>query len=97
MISRNEALNTTAINLLSDLSPMFLTPAPVDECSPDWVILKQEDIPQKIYMNRETKSTPKEELLRPTEVAKIKCCKKHFAAIVIDDYAKASPLSWRLH
>lgn len=57
---------------------------------------QQEDSQQKIYMIRETKSTQIDEKLRPTEVAKIKCGKKHFAAIGIDDYAKASPGDWRL-
>jgi type III restriction enzyme len=47
-------------------------------------------------MIRETKSTPIDELLRPTEVAKIDCGKKHFAAIGIEDYAKSSPEEWRI-
>jgi type III restriction enzyme len=84
------------IKLFMKLPPKFLIPTPVGDYNPDWAILKQEDGQQKIYMIRETKSTSIDEKLRPTEVAKITCGKKHFAAIGIDDYAKASPEDWRL-
>jgi type III restriction enzyme len=84
------------IKLFMKLPPKFLIPTPVGDYNPDWAILKQEDGQQKIYMIRETKSTPIDELLRPTEVAKIDCGKKHFAAIGINDYAKASPEDWRI-
>lgn len=84
------------IKLFMKLPPKFLIPTPVGDYNPDWAILKQEDGQQKIYMIRETKSTQIDEKLRPTEVAKIECGKKHFAAIGIDDYAKASPERWNL-
>jgi hypothetical protein len=44
----------------------------------------------------ETKCIQVSESLYSTEVAKIDCGKKHFSAIDIDDYAKASPLGSRL-
>jgi len=47
-------------------------------------------------MIRETKSTLDDSKLRPTELAKIKSAKKHFAAIGIADYAKSSPEKWNL-
>lgn len=84
------------IKLFMKLPPKFLIPTPVGDYNPDWAILKQEDGQQRIYMIRETKSTAVDELLRPTEVAKIQCGKKHFEAIGIDDYAKASPEDWRI-
>ena len=84
------------IKLFMKLPSKFLIPTPVGDYNPDWAILKQEDGQQKIYMIRETKSTPVDELLRQTEVAKINCGKKHFAAIGIEDYAKASPEDWKL-
>lgn len=84
------------IKLFMKLPPEFLIPTPVGDYNPDWAILRQEDGQQKIYMIRETKSIPISELLRPTEVAKIDCGKKHFAAIGIDDYAKASPEDWKI-
>lgn len=84
------------IKLFMKLPPKFLIPTPVGDYNPDWAILKQEDGQQKIYMIRETKSTSIDELLRPNEVAKINCGKKHFEAIGINDYAKASPEDWRI-
>jgi type III restriction enzyme len=84
------------IKLFMKLPPKFLIPTPVGDYNPDWAILKREDDQQKIYMIRETKSTQIDELLRPTEVAKIDCGKQHFAAIGIDDYAKATPEDWRI-
>jgi type III restriction enzyme len=84
------------VKLFMKLPPKFLIPTPVGDYNPDWAILKQEDGQQKIYMIRETKSTLIDEKLRPTEVAKIDCGKKHFAAIGIDDYAKAAPVDWKV-
>lgn len=99
MIMRNEAPMPSASDAKQfvQLQPTFLIPTFACDCNSDSVILKQEDWQQRNYMICETKSNAIEELLHPTEVAEIKCGKKHFAAIVIDDYAKASPLSWRLH
>lgn len=84
------------IKLFMKLPAKFLIPTPVGDYNPDWAILKQEDGQQKIYMIRETKSTDIDELLRPTEVAKIKCGKKHFAAIGIGDYSKSAPTEWNI-
>ena len=47
-------------------------------------------------MIRKTRSTSQDNLLRPTEVAKIKCGTKQFAAIGVDDFAKSSPENWNL-
>lgn len=84
------------IKLFMKLPLEFLIPTPVGDYNPDWAILKQEDGQQKIYMIRETKSTSIDELLRPIESAKIKCGKKYFEAIGIEDYARSTPGSWNL-
>ena len=84
------------IKLFMKLPAKFKVPTPVGDYNPDWAILKHEDGEDRIYMIRETKSTAQDNLLRPTEVAKIKCGKKHFAAIGVDDFAKSSPENWRL-
>jgi restriction endonuclease len=47
-------------------------------------------------MIRETKSTLDEAKRRPSENAKIKAAKKHFAAIGVGDYAVSVPGSWKL-
>lgn len=84
------------IKLFMKLPAKFRVPTPVGDYNPDWAILKQEEGQEKIYMIRETKSTSSENLLRSSEVAKIKCGAKHFAAIGIVDFAKASPGEWAI-
>ena len=74
----------------------FLIPTPVGDYNPDWAIIKQVDGEDRVYMIRETKSTSQDALLRSSEVAKIKCGTKHFAAIGIDNFAKSSPGDWKL-
>ncbi len=84
------------IKLFMKLPAKFKVPTPVGDYNPDWAILKHEDGEDRIYMIRETKSTSQDSLLRPTEVAKIKCGKKHFAAIGVDDFSNSSPEDWKL-
>ncbi len=84
------------IKLFMKLPARFKVPTPVGDYNPDWAILKHEAGEDRIYMIRETKSTSQDSLLRPTEVAKIKCGKKHFAAIGVGDFAKSSPENWNL-
>ena len=84
------------IKLFMKLPDKFKIPTPVGDYNPDWAIIKHEDGLEKIYMIRETKSTQQESLLRLSEVAKIQCGKKHFAAIGINNYGTSSPGSWNL-
>jgi len=84
------------IKLFMKLPAKFKIDTPVGPYNPDWAIIKHEDGEDRIYMIRETKSTPDDSKLRPIELAKIKSAKKHFAAIGIDDYAKSSPNNWNL-
>lgn len=84
------------IKLFMKLPERFKIPTPVGDYNPDWAIVKHEDGQEKIYMIRETKSTQQESLLRLSEAAKIRCGRKHFAAIGIEDYAKSSPDNWNI-
>lgn len=84
------------IKLFMKLPSKFKVPTPVGDYIPDWAILKQEDGRDKIYMIRETKSTLQDSLLRNSELAKIKCGEKHFAAIGIENFARSSPERWNL-
>lgn len=84
------------IKLFMKLPAKFKIDTPVGTYNPDWAIIKQENGEDRIYMIRETKSTLDDSKLRPSELAKIKSAKKHFAAIGIDDYAKSSPDNWNL-
>lgn len=84
------------IKLFMKLPATFKIDTPVGPYNPDWAIIKQEDSEDRIYMIRETKSTLDDSKLRPTELAKIKSAKRHFAAIGIDDYERAVPGAWGL-
>ena len=84
------------IKLFMKLPAKFKIPTPVGDYNPDWAIIKHEDGENRIYMIRETKSTLDDSKLRPSELAKIKSAKKHFAAIGVADYGKASPEKWNL-
>lgn len=84
------------IKLFMKLPAKFKVPTPVGDYNPDWAIIKHEDGEDRVYMIRETKSTLDDAKLRPTELAKIKSAKKHFAAIGITDYGRSVPGSWNL-
>lgn len=84
------------IRLFMKLPAKFKIDTPVGPYNPDWAIIKQEDGEDRIYMIRETKSTLDDSKLRPTELAKIKSAKRHFAAIGVEDYARAVPGAWKL-
>lgn len=84
------------IKLFMKLPAKFKIPTPVGEYNPDWAIIKHEEGEDRIYMIRETKSTLDDSKLRPTELAKIKSAKKHFAAIGVTDYGRSTPEAWNL-
>lgn len=84
------------IKLFMKLPGKFKIDTPVGPYNPDWAIIKHEDGAERIYMIRETKSTDDEVRRRPTENAKIKAAKQHFAAIGVGDYAVSVPGNWRL-
>ncbi|MGP5270446.1 restriction endonuclease [Corynebacterium variabile] len=88
------------IKMFMKLPPKFRIDTPVGAYNPDWAIIKQENGVDRIYMIRETKSTLDEAKRRPSENAKIKAAKKHFAAISVDsevvDYADCAPGNWKL-
>lgn len=84
------------IKLFMKLPDKFKIPTPVGPYNPDWAIIKHVDGEDRIYMIRETKSTLDDTKLRPTELAKIKSAKKHFAAIGVEDYDRSVPGKWRV-
>lgn len=84
------------IKLFMKLPPKFKIDTPVGPYNPDWAIIKQEDGQDKIYMIRETKSTLDDSQLRPSELAKIRAAKQHFAAIGIEDYNRSVPGNWNI-
>jgi type III restriction enzyme len=84
------------IKYFMKLPPKFKIPTPVGDYNPDWAIIKREGDKDQIYMIRETKGTNDFAKLRPTEVAKIKSAKKHFAAIGAVSYENNHPGDWKV-
>jgi type III restriction enzyme len=84
------------IKLFMKLPAKFQIPTPVGPYNPDWAIIKHEEGEDRIYMIRETKSTLDDTKLRPTELAKMKSAKKHFAAIGVEDYGRSVPSRWNI-
>ncbi len=59
----------------------FKVKTPLGPYNPDWAILLNKFGEEKLYFVVETKGSIASEDLRPTELSKIKCGKKHFDAI----------------
>lgn len=63
------------------LPKKFKIPTPLGNYTPDWAVVFDND--RRLYFVAETKSFGQE--LRPSEEMKIKCGRKHFDAIKLDD------------
>lgn len=66
------------------LPAWFRVDTPIGTYNPDWAILLETDREPRLYLIRETKSTPDTDELRLAEKIKIDCGRKHFAAIDVD-------------
>ena len=84
------------IKLFMKLPSKFKIDTPVGPYNPDWAIIMHEDGQDRVYMIRETKSTSDDSKLRPSEVAKIKSAKAHFAALGGVDYSRSVPAGWNI-
>ncbi len=80
------------VKLFLKLPSRFVVPTPVGPYNPDWAIVKEVDGQEKVYMVRETKNGGE----RESELQKISCAAKHFEEIGMYDYAKSTPLDWRI-
>jgi len=72
------------IKLFTKLPSQFVIDTPLGTYSPDWAIVKETDDGIKLYLVRESKFVYDLENLRPSELQKILCGKKHFKAIDVD-------------
>ncbi len=72
------------IKLYVKLPSWFTVETPLGKYNPDWAIVKEED--EKVYFVRETKGSIEESSMRLSEDQKIKCGKKHFAAIGMTNF-----------
>ncbi len=73
-----------AVKLYAKLPAWFQISTPLGSYNPDWALLVEQDGEKKLYFVLETKENIQEEALRPTETAKIRCGRKHFASLGSD-------------
>lgn len=73
------------------LPAWFKVDTPIGSYNPDWAILLETDTEPRLYLIRETKSTPDTDELRVSEKVKVDCGRKHFNAIDVD-YAVGTTL-----
>ncbi|MCZ8139546.1 MAG: DEAD/DEAH box helicase family protein [Fimbriimonadaceae bacterium] len=94
--------NNPDVRFFMKLPRKFQIETPVGPYNPDWAIIKKVGGEDRIYLVRETKSTFDDMKLRPTELAKIKSAKKHFAAIglgkagLLEGYDRSVPGKWNI-
>ncbi len=69
------------IKVYTKLPGWFKIDTPLGTYNPDWAILWENENEQKLYFVAESKGSISWEMLRPAELSKIKCGKKHFEAI----------------
>jgi type III restriction enzyme len=73
------------IKLFVKLPAWFKVETPIGTYNPDWAIVKQpEGEPERLYLVRETKSTPTQQQLRDREYLKIRCGRAHFDELGVD-------------
>ena len=71
----------TNVKFYIKLPPEFKIKTPLGMYNPDWALALEKDGKDHLYFIVETKGSIASEDLRPTELAKIRCGEKHFAAI----------------
>ncbi len=69
------------VKLFVKLPGWFKVETPLGSYNPDWAIVLDKNGTERLYFVVETKGSLFSEDLRATELAKIKCGRKHFAAI----------------
>ncbi|PFC54124.1 MULTISPECIES: DEAD/DEAH box helicase family protein [Bacillus cereus group] len=77
----NECEQDDNVKFYIKLPSWFKVKTPLGPYNPDWAILLEKFGEEKLYFVVETKGSTLSDDLRPTELAKIKCGKKHFKAI----------------
>lgn len=73
--------NNESVKVYAKLPDWFKIPTPLGSYNPDWAIVIEDNGQNKLYFVVETKGSIEGKDLRPTELAKIQCGEKHFAAL----------------
>ncbi len=75
----------TAVKVYAKLPGWFRVPTPLGNYNPDWAVLIEQDIGERLYFVVETKGSPFAGDLRGIENAKIECGKAHFNALQVGE------------
>ena len=70
------------------LPAWFTVDTPIGPYNPDWAIVFEDS--ERVYLVRETKGSVDPEEIRGREETKIRCARRHFAAIGVDYAVTAS-------
>ena len=81
-----------AVKVYAKLPGWFTVPTPLGRYNPDWAVLINSDVGERLYFVVETKGSTFLNGLRPTESAKIKCGEAHFNALAV----RESPAQYRV-
>ena len=73
------------VKVYAKLPGWFKVPTPLGSYNPDWAVLMQTEVGERLYLVVETKGTSLLDSLRRTEAAKIVCGKAHFEALEVRD------------
>ena len=73
----------TAVRVYAKLPGWFTVPTPLGSYNPDWAILVESDLGERLYLVVETKASTLLEDLRGKEAAKIRCGKAHFKTLEV--------------
>jgi type III restriction enzyme len=81
-----ELERNTAIKVYAKLPGWFTVPTPLGPYNPDWAVLVELDLEERLYFVVETKSSALlfDDARRVSETAKTQCGKAHFKAIATD-------------
>ncbi len=75
---------SSRITLFTKLPATFIVDTPLGTYNPDWAIVLKQEEGEKLYLVRETKFVDNISNLRPIELFKTWCGKKHFEALDVD-------------
>jgi type III restriction enzyme len=74
-----------AVKVYAKLPGWFTVPTPLGSYNPDWAVLVQTDVGERLYFVVETKSSLFTDDLRDREGAKIACGKAHFNSLAVGE------------
>ena len=77
----DELEKNAAVRLYAKLPSWFIVPTPLGGYNPDWAVLIETDVGERLYLVVETKGKGWRGNLREHEYAKIRCGEAHFKAL----------------